>query len=328
MTGFALKPPTVPSNFAASGARELLAAHYENDIRDAEKLRGALNAAKPDVIFHMAAQAIVRESYAYPRETFDVNVMGTVCLLDAVRTLEHPCAIIVVTSDKCYEDRGQASGYRECDPMGGHDPYSASKGAAELAVASYRRSFFPPDRASDHGVKLASARAGNVIGGGDWGKDRIIADAVRALSAGKAAPVRNPNFTRPWQHALEPLSGYLTLAARMLSSDDPALCDGWNFGPYPETEATVARLMELFCDAWGGGAWKETPEPAAPREAGVLRLSIDKATRLLGWRPCWRLEESVRRAARWYRMFYEDTTAGMRQACLEDIAAYEDAMSQ
>ncbi len=276
VTGYALPPPTEPSNFCASAVRDLLAKHYEAEIRDAAALHAAVAAAQPDVVFHLAAQSLVRESYQSPRATFEVNVIGTLGLLDAVRAAGKPCVVVSVASDKCYENREQVWGYREIDPLGGHDLYSASKGAAEIAVAAYRRSFFPPERLGRHGVKLATARAGNVIGGGDWAKDRILTDAVRHLESGRPVPVRNPDAVRPWQHVLEPLSGYLTLAARMLESDAPSWCDAWNFGPLPGEELPVRRLVELFLQYWGEGTWTDVSDPNQPHEAGVLRLNIDK----------------------------------------------------
>ena len=246
----------------------------------------------------------MRESYTHPRETFEVNVMGTVNLLEAVRALGRPCVVLVITSDKCYENREQCWGYRECDAMGGHDPYSASKGAAEIVTAAYRRSFFPPEQLSRHGVKLASVRAGNVIGGGDWAKDRILTDVVRHLRAGQPVPVRSPRAIRPWQHVLEPLSGYLTLAERMLQSDEPAWCGAWNFGPMPGEEIPVGQLVEAFFETWGSGSWQDVSDPNQPHEAGVLRLCIDQAINRLGWRPRWSVVEAVRRTAGWFRRYY------------------------
>ena len=245
--------------------------------------------------------------------------MGTVNLLEAVRKLQKPCVVIVVTSDKCYENREHVWGYREIDPMGGHDPYSASKGAAEIVASSYRRSFFPPGQSR---VKLATARAGNVIGGGDWAKDRIITDVVRHLLKGEPVPVRSPRSVRPWQHVLEPLCGYLTLARRMLLSDDAAWCDAWNFGPIPGDEIPVCRLVEQFIAAWGEGRWSDVSDPSQPHEAAALRLSIDKALHQLSWRPQWSVAEAVRRTAAWFRRFYGKPAADMLAACREDIEAY------
>lgn len=324
VTGYALAPPTSPSNFAASGVRDLLAAHHEADLRDNASLHAALEAAAPEVVFHLAAQPIVRESYVNPRETFDVNVMGTVNLLESIRVLGRPCVVLAITSDKCYENREQTWGYREIDALGGHDPYSASKGAAEIVVAAYRRSFFPPGQIPRHGVKVASARAGNVIGGGDWAKDRIMTDVVRHLQSGQPVPVRSPRAIRPWQHVLEPLGGYLSLAGRMLQSDDPAWCEAWNFGPAPGEEIPVGQLVELFVQAWGNGAWQDVSDPCQPHEAGVLRLCIDKAIHQLGWRPRWSVAEALRRTADWFRRFYASPSPDALAACCEDIAAYEN----
>jgi len=323
VTGYALPPPTDPSNFAASGVRDLLACHHEADIRDVDRLGDALRQADPDVVFHLAAQPLVRESYRIPRETFDVNVIGTATVLDAVRALDKPCAVVGVTSDKCYENREIDRGYGETDPMGGHDPYSASKGAAEILTAAYRRSFFPPDRLAEHGVKLATARAGNVIGGGDFSTDRIVCDAVQSLAAGEPVPIRNPGAVRPWQHVLEPVSGYLQLAARMLTSEDPMWCDAWNFGPPVDDEIPVAELVDRLIAAWGEGSWRDVSDPNQPHEAAVLRLSIDKAVAKLGWRPRWRLADTIDRTAGWYRTFFGGQGRNMRESCLADLAAYE-----
>ena len=324
MTGYAL-PPTEPSHFAVAGIRELLEAHHEADIRDGERLAAAMKAARPDVVVHLAAQPIVREGYRRPRETFDVNVIGTVGVLEAVRTLGRPCAVIAVTSDKCYENREQAAGYRETDPMGGHDPYSASKGAAEIVAASYRRSFFPAATRTRHGVQLATVRAGNVIGGGDWAPDRIVPDLVRHLAAGQAVPIRNPRAVRPWQHVLEPLSGCLDLAAKMLAAADAAWSAGWNFGPRTGDEATVAELAQRFCAAWGSGRWIDAGDPHEPHEVGTLRLCIDKAMTELGWRPRWNLAQALERTAAWYKRYGSEPAASMRPASLDDIRSYAQA---
>ncbi|WP_421908373.1 CDP-glucose 4,6-dehydratase [Methanolacinia petrolearia] len=225
--GYSLPPPTSPNNYSESGVAGLLEGETIGDIRNADILEESIRSADPDVIFHLAAQPIVRYSYNNPAETFEANVMGSVYLLDAVRKIGHPVSVIMVTSDKCYENTGQIWGYRENDVMGGHDHYSASKGAAEIAISSYRRSFFAPSELDRHGIGIASVRAGNVIGGGDWAEDRIIPDAVR-----------------PWQHVLESLSGYLTLAGKMMATNDPSLCSAWNFGPYTHDACMVAELVE------------------------------------------------------------------------------------
>jgi CDP-glucose 4,6-dehydratase len=302
VTGFALPPPTDPSLFEDSAVARRCR-HLVGDVRDAAAVREAVRIARPDVVFHLAAQPLVRLSYEQPVETFATNVMGTAHLLEALRQERQRCAVVVVTSDKCYENREWAYAYREPDAMGGHDPYSASKGAAEVLAASWRRSFFPPERLAEHGVALATARAGNVIGGGDWSLDRIVPDAMRALAAGRPIQVRNPVAVRPWQHVLEPLGGYLALGVRLLG--DPAAasrcCDAWNFGPAPDSARPVRDVVRAAVRSWGDGSWVETPQPNAPHEAGLLRLAIDKAVSQLDWKPRWGLEDAVARTVAWYR---------------------------
>ncbi len=318
--GYSLAPPTKPSNFEVSRVRSLLTDNREGDVRDGRRLKAAIQTAQPDFIFHLAAQPIVRESFHSPRETWDINVIGTATLLDTIRSLGRPCVIVVVTSDKCYEHREQPGGYREVDAMGGFDPYSASKGACELLISSYRQSFFPPDKINKHGIKLASARAGNVIGGGDWGRDRIVTDIVLSLSKSMPIPIRNPGFVRPWQHVLEPLSGYLLLAARMAENNDGRWCSGWNFGPVPGEKVSVVNLVELFCREWGDDCrWEYRSNPDAPYEAGVLQLNIEKANLELNWWPRWQLKQAVQRTVRWYRSFYRVPGQQMYNSCLEDI---------
>ncbi len=326
VSGYALDPLPGPNHFAASQIAPLLSGDTRNDIRDAAALRQAVASSEPDVIFHLAAQPIVQQSLVDPRETFDVNVMGTASLLDVVRASGKPCAVIVVTSDKCYRNDGQVWGFRESDPLGGHDPYSASKAGCELVVEAYRSSFFPVDRVADHGVRLASARAGNVIGGGDWAADRIVPDAIRVLSSGTELVVRNPGSTRPWQHVLEPLSGYLTLAARLRNDKGSgALAEAWNFGPLPTEEATVAQLADAVVRGWGSGRWVTADQAPPTVEARTLRISIDKVVSQLGWRPRWPFAETVQRTVSWYRSFYESDPGTLRDRSLADIVAYEGA---
>lgn len=322
VTGYSLAAPTQPNLFDICNVAQLLHADHRADIRDEARLMAAIRQAKPDVVLHLAAQSVVREGYETPRETFDVNVMGTVSILEGVRKLQHACTMIAVTSDKCYENREHVWGYRECDPMGEKDPYSASKGAAELAIHSYRESFFPPERLNEHGVKLASARAGNVIGGGDFTRDALIVDTINALAAGRPISLRNPHALRPWNHVLQALSGYLTLAARMLQSDDPTLAGGWNFGPLPGNELPVREIVEHLIDQWGSGRWFDASDPKQPHESQVLRLSIDKAMWRLGWRPRWSVQRALHETVRWYQAYF----AGERdlaRLCLEQIARYE-----
>jgi len=320
--GYSLAPPTTPSLFEAARVRELVAEHHEADIRDSARLAKAVAAARPDVVMHLAAQPLVRLSHRDPLETFSTNVVGTASVLDAVRGLNGPCSVIVVTSDKCYEPHDDSHPHDETDPMGGRDPYSASKGAAELVAASYRRSYFPPERLADHGVHLATVRAGNVIGGGDWAEDRIVTDIVRHLVAGKPVPVRNPAAVRPWQHVLEPLSGYLTLAAAMLEKPGAAWCDGWNFGPASGDDVTVGELADMFIAAWGAGRWEDIHDPRAPIETHVLRLAIDRARAALPWQPRLTAHEAIRRTAAWFKAFAESPDHA-RTLCEADIAAYE-----
>jgi CDP-glucose 4,6-dehydratase len=323
VAGYALPPPTDPSNFVTSGIESLLARHVNGDVRDAEKLRVAMEACQPDVVFHLAAQTLVRQGYVDARETFEANVMGTVNLLEAVRGLRRPCSVIIVTSDKCYENRAPERWHQESDPLGGGDPYSASKAAAEIVIECYRASFFRPENLRVHGIKLASVRAGNAIGGGDWAKDRIVPDSIKALIADRPVLVRNPGAIRPWLHVLEPLCGYLMLAGRMLGSDDARLCSGWNFGPRAEDEATVQELVQLLLEAWGGTRWEYTKNGNEPREERVLRLSTEKAERELGWKARWSIEEAARRTAEWYRSFHAQPKRSTRGKCLRDIEEYE-----
>lgn len=321
VTGYSLAPPTDPALFTAAGLREIVDEHHEADIRDASRLAAVVAAARPDVVMHLAAQPLVRLSHREPLDTFSTNVVGTAAVLDAVRSLGGPCAVIVVTSDKCYEPHDSGKPHDESDPLGGRDPYSASKGAAELVAAAYRRSYFPPERLGEHGVQLATVRAGNVIGGGDWAEDRIVTDIVRHLVAGQPVPVRNPAAIRPWQHVLEPLSGYLTLAEAMLAEPGPQWCAGWNFGPASGADITVAELAEIFIAAWGSGSWEDRHDPRAPIETHVLRLSIAKACAALPWRPRLDARDAIHRTAAWFRGFAADPGAA-QTLCAADIEAY------
>ncbi|MBI5200657.1 MAG: CDP-glucose 4,6-dehydratase [Elusimicrobia bacterium] len=279
----------------ASGMNSIL-----GDIRDLPALQAAFKKHRPEFVFHLAAQPLVRLSYEEPVETFATNVQGTVHVLECARKASSVEACVVVTSDKCYENRGGGPAYREEDPMGGHDPYSASKGAAELVTSSYRRSFFNAN--GSRGVGLASARAGNVIGGGDWAKDRIVPDCARALKAGRPIVVRNPTSIRPWQHVMEPLSGYLWLAAR-LAEQPHRFAGGWNFGPVDTTAVTVLQLVRKIADAWGPGASKVVVKrvPGAPHEARTLTLDPAKASRELGWKSVLTVDETARETVEWYR---------------------------
>jgi len=317
VTGYSLAPDTEPA-LCEDLSLERLCQNLVADVRDRARIEASLNEIRPDVVFHLAAQSLVRRSYDRPLETIETNFLGTANLLEAIRVLGRPCAVVVVTSDKCYENREWVYGYREDDPLGGHDVYSMSKGAAELLVSSYRRSFFPPARLASHKVAVATARAGNVIGGGDWARDRLVPDVVRALAAGQRALVRNPQAVRPWQHVLEPLGGYLLLGARLMrfGTRDPArFCAAWNFGPYSENSRSVAALATAVVDAWEGGSWEAGSEPGAPHEASLLRLAIDKAQAELGWAPRWGFHQSCARTVEWYRAHH----AGLRGSALRDF---------
>lgn len=300
VTGYALKPDTHPNAFELMQLRNKLV-HIVGDVRDEKKLARVVKKARPDLVIHMAAQALVQQSFKSPGETFDVNVMGTVNLLEAVRAAQRPCAVVAVTSDKCYENTGKAGGCVETDAMGGSDPYSASKGCAELAVNAYQRSFFPVDKYDCHGVSLASVRAGNVIGGGDWAKDRIVPDIIRAVSRGKPALVRNPNAVRPWQYVLDPLAGYLLLGTRMLSGGPQGLAEAWNFGPQPEHSITVAELADRVVKAWGKGTWETVKQAKVHSETPALRLRSEKAKRKLGWRLVYEHEKAIQATVEWYK---------------------------
>lgn len=345
VTGYSLGPPTEPSLFEAAGigvaeaGRPMGAGRFTDlraDVRDRRSLGQALEMAAPEIVFHLAAQPLVRRSYAEPHLTYETNVMGTVNLLEAVRALaacgRGPRAVLNVTSDKCYDNLETGHSHVEGDPLGGFDPYSSSKGCSELVTAAYRQSFF-----SEPGMpRVATARAGNVVGGGDWGEDRILPDCARALSAGVPVEVRNPGAVRPWQHVLESLSGYLSLGANLWrravedGGGARALDGAWNFGPGPEAVVTVREVVELFADAWGGGEWRPAPESAQqPHEAGLLVLDAGKADRDLGWRAAWGVAEAVAAAARWYREIYGGADApALRERCRSDIAAYCEAAAR
>lgn len=319
VAGYALAPPTSPNLFDIAHVMNVMQSRIA-DIRDSATLTKQLQDFAPEVVFHLAAQSLVRESYATPIETFDVNTMGTVRLLEAVRQTPSVRAVVVVTSDKCYENRETGQHYREGDTMGGHDPYSASKGCAELATAAYGRSFFQP------GVSLASiasARAGNVIGGGDWAKDRLLADIARGLTAGQDVIIRRPNAVRPWQHVLEPLHGYLRVAEHLLESG-PLPWEGWNFGPDKGSEQTVETVARMACMLWGrADALKLRPDPNALHEATLLQLDSTKARTSLGWHPRWDFEATMQNTVEWYRRFADGQD--MRDFTLAQIDAYRAA---
>jgi CDP-glucose 4,6-dehydratase len=323
VTGYALEPDTSPALFTQLGLATRLR-HVVGDIRSADAVRRIVAETRPDFVFHLAAQPLVRRSYREARYTWETNALGTVYVLDALRQLSDPCAAVMVTTDKCYENRESLRGYREDDPLGGHDPYSSSKAAAELAVASWRKSFFAPD----HPVRIASARAGNVIGGGDWAEDRIVPDSIRALARGEPIRVRNPDATRPWQHVLEPSSGYLALAAAMRRNpDDRRLASAFNVGPGLDSAQSVGQLVEAALEHWPG-TWLRTTAPDAPHEASLLQLDNGKIQSTIGWRPTWRFTEAVGRTVAWYRDMTRDPSRSAASRTLEDVRAYESAAAQ
>ena len=334
--GYALAPDTDPSLFEQLGLAARLE-HEVADIRDAETVEKSIQDFRPDFVIHMAAQPLVRRSYEIPVETYATNVMGTVNVLEALRSISHVCAAVIVTTDKVYENHESGRAYEETDPLGGHDPYSSSKAMAEIATSAYRDSYF-----QNGPVRLASARAGNVIGGGDWAEDRIVPDAMRALNEGRKIAVRNPAAVRPWQHVLEPLSGYLLLAARIAgsrvkdesSSSSPAsgaststaklqlapLCDAFNFGPSPDSNRTVEDLVtEILKNRQG--SWADASDPRALHEATLLNLSIEKADRLLEWKPRWNFEETIKRTVDWYDLVRRRVLAPL-EITRQQIAEY------
>jgi CDP-glucose 4,6-dehydratase len=296
--------------------------HVEADLADQSALQHAIQAAQPEVVLHMAAQPLVRESYRDPLGTWRTNVMGSLHLLEALKPIQQPCAVLVVTTDKVYENREWEHGYRETDRLSGHDPYSASKAAAELAVQSWRASFCGPAPHQTPHLRIATARAGNVIGGGDWATDRIVPDYMRALAAQKAVVLRNPSATRPWQHVLEPLGGYLLLAQQLLTASKPP-CEAFNFGPPLSSNRPVLELVEAMLSHWPG-RWEAEPQTETPHEAGLLHLQIDKAYHQLGWRPLWDFDTTVKRTVAWYRDVANGADPVSRS--VKDLEAYQAAL--
>lgn len=320
VTGYALPPSTQPNLFelAQAGAA---ARCIEADVRDAARLAAALRASEPEIVFHLAAQSLVRQSYADPSGTFSTNVNGTLHLLEGCRELPTVRAIVVVTSDKCYEERQDGQPYREYDPLGGHDPYSASKACAEIVTLACRRSFFDNPGAA----AIASARAGNVIGGGDWATDRLMTDLMSAFGAGRRARLRNPRATRPWQHVLDPLSGYLLLAEK-LYHDGPRYAEAWNFGPAANCTADVGHVADRVKTLWGEGAGWDVDASPQPREAPLLALDASKAVQRLGWQPRLSLEETLNWTVTWYRRWQKGEDP--RALVLGQIACYDERFSR
>ncbi|MBV2352090.1 CDP-glucose 4,6-dehydratase [Synechococcus sp. HK05] len=317
VTGVALEQEGRPNLFDQLQLKRLID-HRVGDIRDPDLLKAIVNETQPTVVFHLAAQPLVRHSYEEPVATWSTNVMGTIHLLEALRLLDQPCSTVLITTDKVYRNNEWVYGYRENDPLGGHDPYSSSKAAAEIAIASWRSSFCGTAPHQTPHLRVASARAGNVIGGGDWAQDRIVPDAMRALSRGEAIVVRNPRATRPWQHVLEPLGGYLQLAEYLSTSAEYS--SAFNFGPHLEANRPVRELVEEALRHWPG-AWHDQSDPHALHEASRLNLVIDKAHHQLGWAPRWDFATTVERTINWYRRV-QDGQASALECCRDDLAAF------
>ena len=323
VTGYALQPPSKPSLFEfvqlAQDMKSII-----GDIRDRILLTSAMRQAEPDIVIHMAAQPLVRRSYADPVDTYSTNVMGTVHLLEAVRQTHTVRAVVNVTSDKCYENKKWVWGYREDEPMGGFDPYSSSKGCAELVTEAYRNSFFSD---GENQAALATARAGNVIGGGDWAEDRLIPDVLRALESEQSVNIRNPHATRPWQHVLEPLTGYLVLAEKLYTHGQ-TFAEAFNFGPAEEGSKTVQWIVEQLTQIWGNGACWQLDSGSHPHEAHYLKLDCSKAREMLGWQPNWNLTQALEAIIAWHKAHskYQSSTE-MRDLCLQQIKEYSQDMS-
>ena len=319
VVGVALDPFTERDNYVLSGIGNKIKADIRADIRDGEKMKEIFAEYKPEIVFHLAAQPLVRLSYDIPVETYETNVMGTINIMEAIRATDSVKVGVMITTDKCYENKEHIRGYRENEPMGGYDPYSSSKGAAEIAISSWRRSFFnPADYGTKHHVSLASVRAGNVIGGGDWALDRIIPDCIKAIEAGEPIAIRNKKAVRPWQHVLEPLSGYMLLAQKMWE-DPTKYCEGWNFGPRAESISTVWEVASKLIANYGKGELKDMSDPNAVHEANLLMLDISKAKFKLGWEPRLNIDQCATLVADWYKRY---KTEDVYQLCIEEITRY------
>jgi len=318
--GYSLDPPSSPNFFNICGlASEIVSIH--GDIRDLVSFMAAVKTQQPEIIIHMAAQSLVRYSYNHPVDTYSSNVMGTVNILDTVRQLGGVRVVLIITSDKCYENRETPLGYKESDPMGGYDPYSSSKGCAELVTAAYRNSFFPPAQFSSHGVAIASTRAGNVIGGGDWGEDRLIPDIIRSNLADQAVTIRYPDAIRPWQHVLEPLNGYLQLAEHLWNRGDE-FTGGWNFGPDNDDCRPVQWILETLDQQWKGGIKWTQSSADNPHEATCLNLDCSKSKQLLGWSPKLDLKEALTLSVEWYQGYAHNEN--MRELSLNQLTYFEN----
>jgi len=327
VVGYSNDFPSDPNHFEIAQVATCMHCSITGDICDLEHFKQVFDETRPDLVMHLAAQSVVKTGYDDPVQTFSTNVMGTVHIMEAVRRSGHPCGLLIVSSDKCYENSEQIWGYRECDPMGSHDPYGGSKGAAELAVRVYRSSFFPVDRIDEHGVWMASCRAGNVIGGGDWTDHALVVDTFKAISAGNPVQIRNPLAIRPWQHVLQCLSGYLVVAAGLLARSNPDMCGDWNIGPNPGGELTVQEVVEYFIECWGGGSWEHVGQSLDAKEAMILRVAIDKALTKLNWQPTWDVYKTLQKTVQWYQHFVADPTS-MKEFSLKQIKEFESQFNQ
>lgn len=317
--GVAKDPFTDRDNYVLSGIGKKIKADLRADIRDGERMKEIFREYQPEIVFHLSAQPLVRLSYEIPVETYETNVMGTINVMEAIRATDSVKVAVMITTDKCYENKEQIWGYRENEPMGGYDPYSSSKGAAEIAIASWRRSFFnTSDYGTKHHVSIASVRAGNVIGGGDWALDRIIPDCIKALEAGKAIDIRSPKSIRPWQHVLEPLSGYMLLAMKMWE-EPTKYCEGWNFGPTSESIRTVWEVASKIVANYGSGTLNDVSDPNALHEAKLLMLDISKAKFRLGWDPRTNIDQCLDLVVDWYKRYKKEEVYAL---CVEEINKY------
>lgn len=319
VVGVGLEPYSEKDNFVLSGIGKKIKADIRADIRDGEKMKEIFRQYQPEIVFHLAAQPLVRLSYEIPVVTYQTNVMGTINIMEAIRATDSVKVGVMITTDKCYDNKEQMRGYKEDDPLGGYDPYSSSKGACEIAIQSWRRSFFnPEDYGKKHHVSLASVRAGNVIGGGDWAKDRIIPDCIRALEAGKPIEIRSPKAVRPWEHVLEPLSGYMLLAQKMWEHPTE-YCEGWNFGPEQESVLTVWEVATAMIENFGYGELKDVSDPNALHEANLLMLDITKAKIRLGWKPRLDAKQTAILTSDWYKRYKNEEVYSL---CIDEIEKF------
>ena len=316
--GVSLEPYSERDNYVLSDIGEKIKADIRADIRDQQKMKSIFADYKPEIVFHLAAQPLVRLSYEQPVETYETNVMGTINVLEAIRATDCVKVGVMITTDKCYDNKEQLQGYKEDDPFGGYDPYSSSKGACEVAIQSWRRSFFNPEQFEKHGKSIASVRAGNVIGGGDWSKDRIIPDCIRALEAGLPISIRSPKSVRPWEHVLEPLSGYMLLAKKMWEHPT-GFCEGWNFGPEAESVSTVWDVATELLKNYGAGELVDSSDANAVHEAKFLMLDITKAKTRLGWKPRLNMQECLALVADWYKRYKNENVYNL---CIEEIEKF------